>query len=37
MFAALLSGEVKMSAERRLTIFNYVPDNENVASNEDNN
>ena len=35
MFAALLSGEVKMSAERRLTIFNYVPENEVEDSNEE--
>ena len=35
MFVALLSGEVKMSAERRLTIFNYVPENNIEASNEE--
>ena len=35
MFAALLSGEVKMSAEKRLTIFNDAPDNDIEASNEE--
>ena len=34
MFAALLSGEVKMSAERRLTVFNYVQENEIQDRNE---
>ena len=29
MFAALLTGEVKMSAERRITIWIYVPGNRN--------
>ena len=35
MFAALLSGEVKMSAERRLTVFNYVPQQNMEAGNEE--
>ena len=35
MFVALLSGEVKMSAERRLTIFSYVPQQNIEASNEE--
>ena len=34
MFAALLTGEVKMSAERRITIWIYVPGNRNEDNNE---
>ena len=34
MFAASLSGEVKMSAERRLTVFYYVQENEIEDRNE---
>jgi len=35
MIVALLTGEVKMSAEKRLTIFNDVPNNDIEASNDE--
>ena len=34
IFAALLTGEFKMSAERRITIWIYVPENRNKDNNE---
>ena len=34
IFAALLTGEVKMSVERRITIWIYVPGNRNEDNNE---